>query len=84
MLMASDKSSKNPRPEEDPRHGDVWTSCPRCGKPLLIDPKTGEPEPCASCRTSSSLLAVAGGVGLIVGGIALIAALVGVSIAILL
>ena len=71
-------------PEQHLHESDAWVPCERCGKPLLIDPETGEPEPCASCRTSSSVVAVAGGVGLILIGLALVAVLVGVSIAILL
>lgn len=46
-----------------------WTKCPRCGSPVMISAETGEPEPCANCRSQSSPW------GLYLGGFAVIAGL---------
>ena len=34
-----------------------WSECPRCGTPLLIDPKTNQIEPCANCESMVSPVA---------------------------
>lgn len=56
---------------------DNWSACPQCGQPRLIDPSTGRPQACASCRSHA-----AGGTGVarvlvVVAGLAALAALFG-------
>jgi len=33
---------------------DNWGECPKCGSPVLIDPKTSAPEPCSTCASRAS------------------------------
>jgi hypothetical protein len=41
---------------------DNWGQCPKCGSPVLINPNTGRPEQCATCKSMKSRF------GLFVGG----------------
>jgi uncharacterized protein (DUF983 family) len=60
-----------------------WGTCPKCGEPVLIDPKTGKMQPCATCASQSSP-GVAMGVVLVIAGIAAIGGLIYLCIRILL
>jgi hypothetical protein len=31
-----------------------WSKCPHCGSRLLVEPATGNVEPCANCKSLSS------------------------------
>ncbi len=31
-----------------------WGVCPKCGSPVLIDPKTSVPEACSNCAAQAS------------------------------
>lgn len=63
---------------------DNWGTCPKCGEPVMIDPKTGEAEPCATCVSAASKTNVTMGVTLLIAGIVLVASLVYLCLRILL
>jgi uncharacterized protein (DUF983 family) len=60
-----------------------WGTCPKCGEPVLIDPKTGKAELCANCASRKSP-GVAIGSLLVVTGVVAIVVLVYLCIQILL
>ena len=60
-----------------------WGKCPTCGEPVLIDPKTGETQPCATCASRKSPGVPMGAV-FIAGVIVAIAVLIFVCLRILL
>jgi uncharacterized protein (DUF983 family) len=62
---------------------DNWHTCPKCGEPVLIDPKTGRVQPCANC-TSQKSPGIAVGSLLVIAGIVAIIVLVYLCIRILL
>lgn len=63
---------------------DNWKTCSKCGEPILIDPKTGQVQPCANCATVNSKPIAAAGFLLIALGIMAIVTLVFLCIRILL
>ncbi len=65
-------------------NNDNWGTCPKCGEPVMIDPKSGKAQPCATCASSASKMNVAMGIFLLAAGIAVIAGLVYFCIRILL
>lgn len=65
-------------------NNDNWTTCGKCGEPVLIDPNTGKAEPCANCATIASKPGVASGTLLVIAGIVAIVGLVYLCIRILL
>ena len=65
-------------------HNDNWKECPTCGEPVLIDPQTGQTQPCANCATVKSKPIAAAGILLLALGIAAIITLVFLCIRILL
>jgi hypothetical protein len=50
-----------------------WGQCPKCGSPVMIEPKTGVLQPCSNCL---SLASRSGG---LLGGYWLLVLLVGVA-----
>lgn len=62
---------------------DNWGTCPKCGEPVLIDPRTGQAQPCANCKSQKSP-GVAVGTLLVAAGALAIAALIYLCIRILL
>ena len=63
---------------------DNWGTCPKCGQPVMIDPKTGVAEPCATCLSSASPTGRTLGTLWILACLAAIAILVAVCIQMLL
>ena len=61
-----------------------WGTCPQCGEPVLIDPNSGQAEPCATCASLSSQGVGRLGIFLLVSGTAAVAALIYVCVRILL
>jgi hypothetical protein len=59
---------------------DNWGTCPKCGEPVLINPSTGQIEPCASRKSPG----IAVGTILVFAGIAAVVGLVYLCIRILL
>ena len=60
-----------------------WGACPKCGEPVLINPSTGEMEPCAACASRKSP-GIAIGTILFLAGVAAVVGLVYLCIRILL
>lgn len=61
-----------------------WGRCAKCGEPVLVDPETGVPEPCAACASHSSHRAGAMGTVLLIAGVAALVGLVYLCVRILL
>jgi uncharacterized protein (DUF983 family) len=57
-------------------NNDNWVACPRCGEPLLIDPKSGKAEACANCASLANKKMGTIGIGLVMTGVAIVVALV--------
>ena len=53
-----------------------WGTCPKCGSPVLIDPKTGRAEPCGNCASLSSRSGLYAGVYWIVAGLVVVGLIV--------
>lgn len=51
---------------------DNWATCPKCGEPVLIDPKTGLVQPCANCASQKSPGTAVGSLLIIAGVVAII------------
>jgi uncharacterized protein (DUF983 family) len=63
---------------------DNWGTCPKCGQPVLIDPKSGVAEACATCLSNASPTGRTLGIIWIVAGLVAIGLLVVVCIQMLL
>jgi uncharacterized protein (DUF983 family) len=53
-----------------------WGTCPKCGEPVLLDPKTGQAEPCATCASLASKSAGSAGMALLIAGVVALIGLV--------
>jgi hypothetical protein len=61
-----------------------WGKCPKCGAPVMIDPETGKPQPCAQCASAASPYSGTLGIVFLLFGLAAIVGLVYLCIEILL
>ncbi len=53
-----------------------WGTCPKCGEPVLIDPDSGQAQPCANCASLASRGAGVMGIVLLLVGVVAIVGLV--------
>ena len=49
-----------------------WGTCPKCGSPVLIDPKTGWAGACSNCASLASRTGLYAGVYWIIAGLVVV------------